>query len=67
MIVNWSDSDGKVHPAPDAKTRLRAVHSENPLLLMTVQLQQLLLSGWMPTFNLMNYLPDAVFGTHVEP
>ena len=67
MIVNWSDSDGKVHPAPDAKTRLRAVRSENPLLLMTVQLQQLLLAGWMPTFNLMNYLPDAVFGAHAEP
>lgn len=66
MIVNWDASELKVNHTPTSKTRLRAVASDNPLLLMIVHLQQLLQSGWMPQFKIQDYFQKATYGNFLE-
>jgi len=66
MIVNWDDSVSKVNHTPTSKTRLRAVGSDNPLLLMTIHLQQLFQAGWMPKFKIQDYLQNVNYGNFLE-
>ncbi len=62
MVINWEDSTQKINHTPSGQSRLRAVVSDNPLLLMTIHLQQLFQSGWMPRFRLHSYMKDVVYG-----
>jgi len=66
MIVNWDEEVSLINHTPTPKTRLRAVESENPLLLMVVHLQQLLQSGWMPKFKIQEYLKEVKYGNFIE-
>ncbi len=66
MVVNWSNQENKIVPAPGPGTRLRALSSDNPLLLMTVQLQQLFQGAWMADFRLLDYLSHAAWGKFLE-
>jgi hypothetical protein len=66
MIVNWDDSTSKINHTPNSKTRMRAVVSENPLLLMTIHLQQLFQAGWMPKFKIQEYLQNVNYGNFLE-
>lgn len=67
MIVNWSDDQNQIFPEPRPDTRLRAVKSQNPLLLMTVHLQQVFEGAWMPYFRLTDYLKGSRYGEFLEP
>ena len=66
MIVNWDNSASKVNHTPTSKTRLRAIGSENPLLLMIIHLQQLFQASWMPKFKIQEYLQNVNYGKFLE-
>ena len=66
MIINWEDSNIKIHPTPTSQSRLRSVASDNPLLLMTIHLQQLFQSSWMPRFKIHSYMKDVVYGNFIS-
>lgn len=62
MIVNFNTENEMIELAPNSKTITRPIMSENPLMLLTIQLQSILLSGFMPHFNLKSYLKNANYG-----
>jgi len=66
MIVSWDDSVSKVNHTPTSKNRLRAVGSENPLLLMIIYLQKLFQAAWMPKFEIQGYLQNVNYGNFLE-
>lgn len=59
MIVNMSST---FDMTPSRKSELIVISSDNPLLALTVQLQSLLLSAWMPKFDLNRYFGDIEYG-----
>lgn len=67
LIVNWSDERQQIVPEPKPGTRLRCLESDNPLLLMTIHLQQIFQAAWMPYFRLQDYLGGVGFGEWLEP
>lgn len=66
MIVNYDDKIDKLNHTPTSSTRLRAISSDNPLMLNTVFLQQLLQGAWMPKFRIMDYLKGKSFGNFID-
>lgn len=66
VITNWCDASGDIWSTPGKATRLRAIKSDNPLLLMTIQLQHLMLSAWSPPLRIKEYLNDSVFGEFLD-
>ena len=66
MIVNRED-DGIVQVGPTPTSHRVIVSSENPLLLLTVQLQQLLQVRHAPRFKIIDYFGKAAFGQFLEP
>lgn len=66
MIVNWDDKKGMVELTPTNNSRLRCIQSDNPLLLLTVQLQQLLQAAWMPKFRIRDYFGQINYGNFIE-
>jgi hypothetical protein len=66
MIINYNTSSGLIELAPSKKTVPRAILSDNPLMLLTIQLQSLLISGWMPHFMLRQYLAKANYGNFYD-
>lgn len=66
LIINWDDEAGMLSLTPTRKTRLRAVESENPLLLTVVFLQQILQNAWMPSFRLRDYLRHVEYGSFLD-
>jgi len=61
LIINVENTGMITHSA-NLKTELKAIESENPLLLTTVLIQQLLLSGWMPKFRIQDYFKNIEYG-----
>ena len=61
-IINLNATTGQIELAPRQHTRTQAILTENPLMLLTIQLQSLLQSGWMPTFIIKHYLTNAYYG-----
>lgn len=61
-IINQNTVTGQIELAPSQNTRTQAILTENPLMLLTIQLQSLLQSGWMPTFQIKHYLNNAYYG-----
>lgn len=66
MIINYNFEKGIIEMYPRSTTVLRAVKSNNPLLLLTIHLHNLLLSGWVPPFQIIKYLENANFGTFYD-
>jgi hypothetical protein len=66
MIVNWDDCTSKISHTPTKNTRLRAVASDNPLLLMVVHLQQLFQAVRMPTFKVQDYFGKVEYGKWLD-
>jgi len=66
MVLNYIDGTRDVSHTPSHATSLKAVESENPLLLMTIHLQQLLQAGWMPKFRIADYLREVDYGRFME-
>lgn len=62
MIVNWEDKSKKVVHTPNSATKLIAIESTNPLLVMTVHLQQLFQAAWMRPFNIHHYMKNVNWG-----
>jgi len=62
MIINCNKSTGYIELAPRTATVTRAVLSDNLLMLLTIQLQSLLMSGWVPHFQIKKYLENSVHG-----
>ena len=56
MLINYNPTTNMIEMAPSSKTFPRSVSSDNPLMLLTIHLQSLLASGWMPKFMIANYL-----------
>ena len=65
-ILNWSDQSETLDVTPTQETRLRAIESDNILMLLTTQLQRLLLNTWTPDFNLTDYLSQVEYGKFVD-
>jgi len=65
-ILNWDDSSGMLNHTPNKSTRLRAMQSDNPLLILTVFLQQLLQSAWTPKFRIKDYLKEGIYGRFID-
>ncbi len=61
-IINQDTTTGQIELAPTQSTRTQAILSDNPLMLLTIQLQSLLQSGWMPMFIIKHYLTNARYG-----
>jgi hypothetical protein len=62
MLVNYNQTRGLIELAPGKDCVVRAMLSDNPLMLLTIQMQSLLLSAWMPNFMIKEYLQHANFG-----
>jgi len=65
MLVNHNLKSGMIELTPSDTSIPRPVLSDNPLMLLTIQLQSLLMSGWMPNFMLLEYLRHAEYGIFV--
>ncbi|MBU0568469.1 hypothetical protein KJ693_11150 [bacterium] len=65
MIIHRNDN-GTIELSPGPNTAPKIIKSENPLLLLTVHLQTLMSSGWLPRFNIVPYLEGANYGV-IEP
>jgi len=66
MIINFNQVKGLIELTPSHETIPKAILSDNPLMLLTVQLQSLLMSGWMPKFQIRQYLSNAIYGDFYE-
>lgn len=62
MLVNYNPSLDMVELAPSNSNLPCAVLSDNPLMLLTIHLQSLLMAGWMPRFMIRDYLGDPTYG-----
>ena len=67
MIINHNPKSGTIELAPSPSTDSRVMLSDNPLMLLTIQLQALLGSGWMARFSMLPYLDDAIYGDLITP
>jgi len=65
MIVH-QNTDGTIVLSPDLNTKPVVLKADNPLMLLTVHLQALMSSGWLPRFRITEYLKGASFGK-IEP
>lgn len=65
MLVNYNLKSNMIELAPSDTSITRPVLSDNPLMLLTIQLQSLLMSGWMPNFMLLEYLRHSIYGTFI--
>lgn len=65
-VVNYSPERDLITGTPEPGTELRAMSSENPLLLMVVQLQTLMQSASVPRFQIEQYFPDTVYGRFIQ-
>lgn len=61
MIIH-RNINGIIELAPNPNTLPKIVKSENPLLLLTIHLQTLMSSGWLPRFRIVPYLEGANYG-----
>lgn len=61
MIIH-SDVDNNIEMTPNQETSPKIIKSENPLLILTIHLQALMSSGWLPRFKIIKYLEDANYG-----
>ncbi len=61
-IINLNRTSGQLELAPSKNTVTQAMLSDNPLMLLTIQLQSLLQSAWMPMFLIQRYLGNADYG-----
>lgn len=66
LIANWSEKSGAFVLASGPDTRLRAVASDNPLLIWAAQLQQIAANAWMPNFRLLDYVQGEVLGEALD-
>ena len=63
MIVPFDLNSKLIELSPSATTISVPCVSNNPLLLLTVQLQALMTSAWMMPLRIQHYLPNASYGT----
>ncbi len=66
MIVNWDNATNKIVHTPNQNTKLIAVTSENPLLMMTIHLQQLFQAAWMQPFKILPYMQNVNYGNIIQ-
>lgn len=66
MLINYNSTTDQIELTPSSKTVVRAVSSDNPLMMLTIQLQSLLASGWMPPFRIGHYLKNASHGSFLD-
>lgn len=66
MLINFNPTLGLIELTPSRNNIVRWVLSDNPLMLLTIQLQSLLISGWMPHFMLREYLMRANYGSFYD-
>lgn len=66
LLVNWDDKKELLNHTPTEHTRLRAVESSNPLLLMVIFLQQIFQSTWMRRFVIRDYFTAAEYGRFLD-
>lgn len=62
MLIQRNRRTGIIELAPNPETDTKIVKSANPLLLLTIQLQTLMGSAWLPRFKIVPYLHGADFG-----
>jgi hypothetical protein len=62
MIVPVNLETKKIEFTPAPKTAYVPIESDNPLLLLTLQLQTLMSSAWMTPFRIRHYLEKANYG-----
>lgn len=63
MIVPLDLNSKMIELSPSPTTSSVPCASDNPLLLLTVQLQTLMTSAWMTPLRIKQYLPNATYGT----
>ena len=61
MIIH-RNNNGTIEFAPNPDTSPKIIISDNPLLLLTVHLQSLMSSGWLPRFKIIKYLEGSDYG-----
>lgn len=61
MIIHRNKT-GAIELAPNPNTDPKIIKSENPLLLLTIHLQMLMSSGWLPRFKIIRYLEGSNYG-----
>lgn len=61
MIIH-RNNNGTIEVAPNQETSPKIIKSENPLLLLTIHLQTLMSSGWLPRFKIVKYLEGSNYG-----
>ncbi len=62
MLIQRNRRTGTIELGPSPETDTRIVKSDNPLLLLTIQLQTLMGLAWLPRFKIVPYLHGADFG-----
>jgi len=62
MIIHHNQNTGIIELSPNPDTKPKMIKSDNPLLLLTIHLQNLMWSGWLPRFKIVEYLHGANFG-----
>lgn len=67
LVMNWNEETDQFVHTPSATTRLRAVESSNPLLLMVVFMQQLFQSARTPRFRILDYFRGTEYGRCIDP
>jgi hypothetical protein len=63
MVLHTRRGTRKIASSPSLRTELIAVASDNALVAMVIQLQDVFSTAWMPRFQIRDYLPDAEIGT----
>lgn len=66
-VVLSLTAQGQVSPWYDPEGVRVAIETNNPLLLMTVSLQQVTSEAWMPKFDIRRYLDGVEFGKIMKP
>ena len=61
MIIH-RNNNGTIELSPNPDTSPKIIKSDNPLLLLTIHLQTLMSSGWLPRFKIVKYLDGSNYG-----